>query len=82
MTNKPGSRSIAQELRRLVLLTVLPLVAIIVALAYVAQRSARLDAEELVQSESARVAANLARVLHDTERVLRRVAAHACAGHG
>ncbi len=77
MSNKSGSRSIAQELRRLVLFTALPLALLIAALTYMTYREARGDAETLVRRESARVAKDVARFLGETERGLRLVAARA-----
>lgn len=77
MSDKSGSRTIAQELRRLGLFIALPLALLIAAITYTVDREARRDAEALVQRESARLANDVTRFLDETERGLRLVAARA-----
>lgn len=76
----PGSRSIAQELRRLVLFSALPLTALVAAFTYLAYRDAETEARAYVQRQSVRIVNDVTQFLGETERGLRLVASRAQVG--
>lgn len=81
MERSGARRSIAQELRWLILLAVLPFVAVIALLAFLGYWNARSNAAEFVRGQAVRVSLDVQRFIGQTERGLRLVAGRA-AVHG
>ena len=75
LNGRAGSRTIAQELRRLTLITALPFVALIGLLAYFGYQGARGSAEGFVRRQAARVSIDVEKFLTKTEHGLRLIAA-------